>query len=113
MITVEIANNLKRLIESQDQDLLAQANEMISVLTDLEIDPSLLHYFLVVQDHDLNTLTQEEVNYLSPKYKVWKDLKVVDSSLSSFSVKARGYTCLLYTSPSPRDKRQSRMPSSA
>ena len=24
-----------------------------------------------------------------------------------------GYTCLLYTSPSPRDKRQSRMPSSA
>ena len=25
----------------------------------------------------------------------------------------QGYTCLLYTSPSPRDKRQSRMPSSA
>ena len=24
-----------------------------------------------------------------------------------------GFTCLLYTSPSPRDKRQSRMPSSA
>ena len=24
-----------------------------------------------------------------------------------------GYNCLLYTSPSPRDKRQSRMPSSA
>ena len=26
---------------------------------------------------------------------------------------AQGYVCLLYTSPSPRDKRQSRMPSSA
>ena len=26
---------------------------------------------------------------------------------------AAGYICLLYTSPSPRDKRQSRMPSSA
>ena len=26
---------------------------------------------------------------------------------------AQPYTCLLYTSPSPRDKRQSRMPSSA
>ena len=25
----------------------------------------------------------------------------------------QNYTCLLYTSPSPRDKRQSRMPSSA
>ena len=28
-------------------------------------------------------------------------------------VLARGPDCLLYTSPSPRDKRQSRMPSSA
>ena len=27
--------------------------------------------------------------------------------------KGEGYPCLLYTSPSPRDKRQSRMPSSA
>ena len=27
--------------------------------------------------------------------------------------KAESYPCLLYTSPSPRDKRQSRMPSSA
>ena len=27
--------------------------------------------------------------------------------------KAKDYVCLLYTSPSPRDKRQSRMPSSA
>ena len=33
-----------------------------------------------------------------------KDLAVVDVGLK---------TCLLYTSPSPRDKRQSRMPSSA
>ena len=29
------------------------------------------------------------------------------------SKKADTYDCLLYTSPSPRDKRQSRMPSSA
>ena len=28
-------------------------------------------------------------------------------------LKIREYICLLYTSPSPRDKRQSRMPSSA
>ena len=30
-----------------------------------------------------------------------------------FGLLVRGVTCLLYTSPSPRDKRQSRMPSSA
>ena len=29
------------------------------------------------------------------------------------SIDAANRTCLLYTSPSPRDKRQSRMPSSA
>ena len=28
-------------------------------------------------------------------------------------LEGRAYSCLLYTSPSPRDKRQSRMPSSA
>ena len=30
-----------------------------------------------------------------------------------YDVAGKGYICLLYTSPSPRDKRQSRMPSSA
>ena len=34
------------------------------------------------------------------------ELKVEDADV-------KVYTCLLYTSPSPRDKRQSRMPSSA
>ena len=31
----------------------------------------------------------------------------------TFEVAVNNYICLLYTSPSPRDKRQSRMPSSA
>ena len=40
------------------------------------------------------------------------------SDMSSLSLDPSGYSavsynCLLYTSPSPRDKRQSRMPSSA
>ena len=32
---------------------------------------------------------------------------------SELARQLNAYTCLLYTSPSPRDKRQSRMPSSA
>ena len=32
---------------------------------------------------------------------------------ASFSANAHAYTCLLYTSPSPRDLSTSRMPSSA
>ena len=35
------------------------------------------------------------------------------SALSSNPVISEFFSCLLYTSPSPRDKRQSRMPSSA
>ena len=34
-------------------------------------------------------------------------------ALGNFRGDSAFYTCLLYTSPSPRDKRQSRMPSSA
>ena len=40
-------------------------------------------------------------------------LDVVFIMLIFFIVTANFINCLLYTSPSPRDKRQSRMPSSA
>ena len=38
---------------------------------------------------------------------------VEDKTLKIVGTDTYNYTCLLYTSPSPRDKRQSRMPSSA
>ena len=37
----------------------------------------------------------------------------LSKSLAVFQSELLKYNCLLYTSPSPRDKRQSRMPSSA
>ena len=40
-------------------------------------------------------------------------LKGVDELTLMLAAAQLGITCLLYTSPSPRDKRQSRMPSSA
>ena len=40
-------------------------------------------------------------------------LKLYDGGYQSQTTKSRLNACLLYTSPSPRDKRQSRMPSSA
>ena len=39
--------------------------------------------------------------------------KKPNENLVSFSKKISSYICLLYTSPSPRDSRRSRMPSSA
>ena len=47
-------------------------------------------------------LTYDDV-LLVPSYNHWESRKVVDTNI----------TCLLYTSPSPRDQRGSRMPSSA
>ena len=46
--------------------------------------------------------------------KVYSELYKKDKNWKSKKIKARFIcACLLYTSPSPRDKRQSRMPSSA
>ena len=39
--------------------------------------------------------------------------KLYEIQLKEANAKERSQSCLLYTSPSPRDKRQSRMPSSA
>ena len=41
-------------------------------------------------------------------------IKLIPNFISQVkTTETDGYNCLLYTSPSPRDKRQSRMPSSA
>ena len=37
----------------------------------------------------------------------------LDRLFAQWQGKSKGYTCLLYTSPSPRDRTRSRMPSSA
>ena len=43
----------------------------------------------------------------------WRPGSYLARSHPSDVARTEGRTCLLYTSPSPRDKRQSRMPSSA
>ena len=42
--------------------------------------------------------------------EIFKDIKFVDTKSKTIG---KGFACLLYTSPSPRDMRRSRMPSSA
>ena len=70
----------------------------------------------VFMHYALNWLRQEENQYLSHPPEVAKNFSPELRSLIGYS---KGgyvlgfYTCLLYTSPSPRDQRGSRMPSSA
>ena len=56
-----------------------------------------------------------EASYITERtYKLGEEV-YVDSFCyySPYFEKSRGRTCLLYTSPSPRDRQKSRMPSSA
>ena len=50
---------------------------------------------------------------ISARANVLKALNEMDWRGSGKTISVRINSCLLYTSPSPRDKRQSRMPSSA
>ena len=58
----------------------------------------------------------QQIRDLSKNYDSDTQSKILDDLTDKFfDVKGikELYDCLLYTSPSPRDKRQSRMPSSA
>ena len=64
----------------------------------------------------LNTSFKGNVLFISAGYSGYinnDDLSLIKSHFPNSSVIIMSDVCLLYTSPSPRDKRQSRMPSSA
>ena len=60
---------------------------------------------------------KNKINLVNPANKRNIDIIVVGTGLAGGAAAASlaelGYNCLLYTSPSPRDQRGSRMPSSA
>ena len=67
---------------------------------------------------DLDTLcrrapTVERLNLLGSAYKRLAQLEEAPRQLEALVNMAHHYRCLLYTSPSPRDRTRSRMPSSA
>ena len=74
----------------------------------------------IVADLNDNTLVEEQKQvqsamsnadiFLSTAALVYLDLETIERLVQAFASKP---TCLLYTSPSPRDQRGSRMPSSA
>ena len=75
-----------------------------------DIDPGgLLEYSVVFSDRSLNHMSQ---SFQEVMRDISATLKKVYKSQSVVLVPGGG-TCLLYTSPSPRDRTRSRMPSSA
>ena len=67
---------------------------------------------------DVGMAVKELVDRVSADHKTVKGFETIED-IAAFvehlpeATEQQGLTCLLYTSPSPRDKRQSRMPSSA
>ena len=80
------------------QEIIAIVKRQLEEFSDIFenlIIPSLKKEGIVIKR--LNNLSKEQIEYIN----------------TYFSENLIPYICLLYTSPSPRDKRQSRMPSSA
>ena len=84
-------------------DLLKQVSRGSSNLDDLDLNP-----LLVKTDPGENTryCEKRDINVVPDTLdeKIWLDIK---------DKIRKDMTCLLYTSPSPRDRQKSRMPSSA
>ena len=76
--------------------------------------PEVLHaaLLLVSRLKDQRTI-REEAKYIAAAKKLIASIYVRDELLFRMSTKKEYYSCLLYTSPSPRDLSTSRMPSSA
>ena len=61
---------------------------------------------------DIDQFGRDTTKNNNPSLNEEKSKKILDS-LAEIKNQLENKDCLLYTSPSPRDKRQSRMPSSA
>ena len=65
------------------------------------------NWFKLLQNAICNDIVELENNKIKFESTSWKRNSKKDEGGGEYRI------CLLYTSPSPRDKRQSRMPSSA
>ena len=100
--------------ESYDDAIVREACEEIGIeivpkrydlfYKEKDPDSAWVQVYTAVSDEDV-TLETGEVDALD-----WLTLEDINIDVRKHP---EMYTCLLYTSPSPRDKRQSRMPSSA
>ena len=105
--------NLKKQLEVHNQTLLSE-QEFKQVLNKLA-KGNLFQKAKTLRDRVQYTKDDGETGYLELINQLhWcKNQYQVTNQITMTGKYTNRYDCLLYTSPSPRDKRQSRMPSSA
>ena len=97
-------------------------NQLLGFQFALQVDPAL--EILEIQTGDIPSISQENIGLHHKDRGVitasWEQIVATESSLTTptiYTLKVKVHqsisTCLLYTSPSPRDRQKSRMPSSA
>ena len=129
MLTSQLMDKKQSLInlENQSVDIKYQIEEIIKKLSaSTEVNEAVLESE-IKQIRQSIDITNKDLQLFETEFSKWEeDLQISESLLNDLNIKLESYqipkdvveefptyTCLLYTSPSPRDKRQSRMPSSA
>ena len=94
-------NYIKNLVDSLENKTFMIRTYMVDIISKTEWTALKIKLSIILTYMDIISKTE------------WTALKIKLSMILTYMVDIISKTCLLYTSPSPRDKRQSRMPSSA
>ena len=110
LININSLNSSIRALQTIKSNLLLQSNKMTnSTESSLQIAPIAQERIMIgTSSHPSSTILSSNITIDS---NIVKTQPVEQQPVKPQFMKS--YYCLLYTSPSPRDKRQSRMPSSA
>ena len=130
MTLAELTQAIRRKVDSEMEVIVAESIAEHALgffgfsnrIIDNALEPTDRNLFYQLQDYELLTTESEETTLWDGRewrIHYWKfkpDAREFARRAMSEAENKEDedpYACLLYTSPSPRDKRQSRMPSSA
>ena len=107
-------------IHDPEKDHFREPKTIEEILDELEIPPNMYYQYLKISpdnSYQINFKRKPQScftnNYFEEGLLAWEANIDIQPVLDYYKAGAYMCACLLYTSPSPRDKRQSRMPSSA
>ena len=104
---------LASMLKTSARSIQSSARESIPVEFELQRAKEKVQEILPDLQSQVRMIAEEEVAIAALTKEVQQDEQQILKQESTLADLRDSMRCLLYTSPSPRDKRQSRMPSSA